>query len=99
MPEVIVNGEALTLEKIGAEFAKRDLPAYMVPGMYNYLSNKIPPGSFMSAVLCNDLYLACQTADSTNRFRLFAYMDFLHNEAPPKSFGSYDAYKSWLESK
>ena len=97
--EVKVNGETLTKEKIAIEFAKRDLPDYMVEGMYNYLTYKIPPGSFMSAVLCNDLYAACQCADGTNRFRLFGYIDFLHNEAPTKSFGSYDAYKTWLESK
>ena len=29
------------------------------------------PGSFLSAVLCNDLRGACECADDTNRSRLF----------------------------
>ena len=40
---------------------------YMAAGMRRYIEYGIAPGSFMTAILCNDLMEAAQRADDTNR--------------------------------
>ena len=45
------------------------IPDYMRGGLRRYLAHGIEPGSFLSAVLRNDLIDACGRADDTNRHR------------------------------
>ena len=51
------------------------IPEYMIGSLRRYIENGIEPGSFLSAVLCNDLRGACECADDTNH----AYPVDTHN--------------------
>lgn len=64
-----------------------------------YIENGIEPGSFLTAVLENDLMEAFGRADDINRERLFDYCSFLYNEAPPACFGSKEKVKLWIKQK
>jgi len=71
------------------------IPQHMWEGMYAYFINHRQTGSFLRAVLCNDLCRAVQKADITNQRLLPNYVMWLHNYAPDGSFGSEDAYVTW----
>ena len=72
------------------------IPQYMHGAIIRYYENHIEPGSFMSAVINNDLKNACSHADNTNRHRLFDYMMWFYNEAPSGTWGYPEATHDWL---
>lgn len=72
------------------------LPESLQDGMRLYIEDRIPTGSFMLAVLSNDLLTACERADDVNRYRLFDIVDWLYNEAPRECWRSPEAVKTWL---
>ncbi|MES2531950.1 MAG: hypothetical protein V4636_13010 [Pseudomonadota bacterium] len=72
------------------------LPDYMQTGMAYYLAAGIEPGSFLTAVLCNDLRGACMRADTTNQRRLYDYVFFLYNYAPSTCWGSPEKVDAWI---
>ena len=67
--------------------------AGLVQGLRLYFENGIEPGSFLSAVLCNDLKEACGRADRFNRHLLFEIVYWLHNDAPAGTWGSPQAFE------
>ena len=72
------------------------LPHHMQDGMKLYIEEGIEPGSFMSAVLCNDLMEACNRADHVNIERLRDYASFLYNHAPRSCYGSREIFSKWI---
>lgn len=74
------------------------LPEHMRDGMRLYIEKGIPPGSFMTSVLSNDLMGAMGRADHINQNRLFDYCVFLRSHAPIGSFGSPEHVKDWIAS-
>lgn len=72
------------------------LPHHMQAGMRRYIERGIPPGDFLTAILCNDFMEACGHGDDINRNRMFDYAVFLYNEAPPSCYGSREAFKAWV---
>lgn len=79
------------------EFDTFRIPDNMVEGLELYINHRIKPGSFMSAVLANDLIEAVGRADHRNIKNIPAYVHFLYNFAPPECFGSYEKVAAWLE--
>lgn len=75
------------------------LPAHMQDGMRLYIENGIPPGSFQTAVLSNDLMGAFRRADDVNRMAILDYAMFLFNEAPCGCFGSPEHVKDWIAKR
>ena len=73
------------------------LPEHIRDGMRRYVESGIEPGSFLTAVLCNDLMRAIGVADEINRARLWDICAFLYNEAPSTCFGSVEAFQSWTQ--
>lgn len=73
------------------------IPRHMQGAVKRYFEDGIPPGNFLTAVLCNDLREACGRADDENRHRLFEYIQFLYMYAPAGSWGSPDNFQRWLE--
>ena len=71
------------------------IPDYMIDGLQRYIDHGIQPGSFLSAVLSNDLREAVGRADDTNIHCLPAYIRWLYNEAPAMCWGSPEAVDSW----
>ena len=76
------------------------IPEHMAESLVTrYILRRVPEGSFLAAVLCNDLKRACTHADSTNKRLLFNYMDFLYNYAPSGCFGSEAKYEAWIAQR
>jgi len=74
------------------------LPEHMQDGARLYMEHGIAPGSFLTAILCNDFMGACAKADRINRERLFDYAQWLYNHAPRSSFGSRARVENWIAS-
>lgn len=64
--------------------------------LMRYVNDKIPPGSFLRAVLENNLKDAMGRADMTNRRRVFEYVEWLYNKAPGVCWGSPENVEAWL---
>lgn len=80
------------------KLASSNVPEYMHDGMILWLTEGIPPGSFLTAVLSNDLREACSRADETNRQHLYDYIFFLYNYAPSAAWGSEQNVVNWAQS-
>lgn len=81
--------------------AKEMLPDYMVGPLIRYFNLHLPPGSFLGAVLANDLVEAVSCADDVNKRYLPEYIMWLYNYAPgrPNGWGSPEAVAAWLEEE
>lgn len=88
---LMVNGEPIRYDKIPV--------SYMRDAMEQYLEHGIGPGSFLTAVLANDLMEAAGRADHNNQAALFEWAAWLYNYAPRGSFGSYEAVSAWIDSR
>jgi hypothetical protein len=74
------------------------IPEHMRGTVRRYFLKGIPPGSFLTAVLSNDLMGALNRGDEENRNALPQYGAFLYNYVPNGSFGSPERVKAWLAS-
>jgi hypothetical protein len=72
------------------------LPGHIQGGVQRYIEKRIEPGSFLSAVICNDLREACACADDINRHRLFDIVSWFYCEAPGNCWGSPEKFLAWL---
>jgi hypothetical protein len=71
------------------------IPEYMRPGLLRWIENGIIPGSFLIAVLRNDLRGAFEKADMQNSVKIHSYVKFLYNCAPVDCWGSEEKVKRW----
>jgi len=71
------------------------LPEHMRGGAQRWIENGILPGSFMTAVLQNNLTEALNRADSINKERLHDIVAFFYNEAPSACWGSPEQVEEW----
>lgn len=74
------------------------IPSHMHGAVRRYFFDGIAPGSFLTAVLSNDLMGALGKADDDNRNALPGYGAFLYNYVPADSFDSPACVKEWLAS-
>ncbi len=65
--------------------------------LIRYIEHGIKPGSFLTAILCNDLLSAVGHADSVNKSRIPEYVKYLFNEVPGNCWGSPEAMQTWME--
>jgi len=70
---------------------------HMVEAVKNWVENGIPPGSFLSAVITNDLKEAAATADSINRHLLFEWVGWFWMRAPSDCWGSLENAQKWIQ--
>lgn len=63
-----------------------------------YLNHGIMPGSFMTAVLENNLKEAIGRADSDNSANLKNIVGYIYNHLPSHSWGSPEKVKNYLAS-
>lgn len=66
-------------------------------GLRNYFEHGIMPGSFLTAVLCGDLFMAAGLADPTNQKTLAQLAWWLIHNAPAGSYGSLEAVQCYAE--
>lgn len=72
------------------------IPPHMWGGVQRYMINRIPPGSFLTALFSNDLMEAFGRADDENAMHMRRYCQFLYNHAPRGSYGSPELVRAWL---
>ena len=75
-----------------------NVPAHLRAGLARYLVGHLHTGSFLHAVLTNNLRGAVFAADDDSLVGLLPIMRFLYNDAPADSWGSPDAVNRWLEA-
>jgi hypothetical protein len=73
------------------------LPESLRGGMQRYIEHRIEPGSFLAAVLENDLWRSCEYADEANYQRLHQIVRWLYNHAPAACWGSAANVEQWLD--
>ena len=66
-------------------------------GIDRYIENHCLPGSFLMAVLSNDLKESFARADKENREDLFEIVSYCHNHIPLNCWGSPEKVGEWLE--
>ncbi len=74
----------------------RCLPEHMREGMARYIEFGQAPGSFLTAILCNDFMTAAGRADDVNKNCLYDYIYFLYNHAPAGCHSSESNFKEWV---
>jgi len=73
------------------------LPIHMREATRRYIEQGILPGSFLRAVITNDLAGAFRTADDINLPLISIWVKFFYNEAPVTCYGSPAAMTRWHE--
>ena len=73
------------------------LPDHIRSGVKRYIEDGQKPGSFLCAVISNNLLEATVRADSINLPRLKEIMQFLFNYCPDDSWGSETALQKWVD--
>jgi hypothetical protein len=71
------------------------VPAHLHEGLLRYVQDGILPGSFLQAVLCNDLREAVSRADPFAFVGLPALITFLEYHAPIPAWGSRRRVLAW----
>ncbi len=61
-----------------------------------YILRGVPVGSFLEAVISNDLREAMGRADEGSRANLFGLVRYLHNDCPGGCWGSPERYSEWM---
>ena len=74
------------------------LPLHTQASARSYIEDGLPPGGFLTAVICNDLAEAFGRADDINRARLSTIIGWFYTEAPSDSWGSREVMNKWLAS-
>lgn len=67
--------------------------------LVRYVEHGIEPGSFLTAVLENDLAEACARADMHNRRKLYEWVYYIYNECPGECWGSPEKVEAWIKKK
>ena len=75
------------------------IPSQIIEALSSYVENGTPTGSFLAAVIANDLMDAVGRADDENIRVLRSICGFVHNEFPHGSHGSREIYKDWIEAR
>ena len=78
------------------EFQGFYIPERMEHSIQDYIQHGIIPGSFLVAVISNNLKEAVGTADEENKRNLPAYIGFFYNQAPSPCWGSEKKMKDWI---
>lgn len=75
------------------------IPDGLLLGLSQYVVNHIRPGSFLAAVLENDLRRAVHSADPASADSLLAIVNFLESTIPSNCWGDADVVKVWTSAK
>ncbi len=72
-------------------------PEHLVDSIQNYVMHGTPPGSFLYAVLSNNLFEAVGRADDFNIRLLPEIVNYCYNNIPQACWGSRETVKKWIE--
>lgn len=72
------------------------LPAYMKDGVVNFVFDGLEPGSFLYAVLCNDLKHSVINADQNNKGLIVEWALLMYNGVPVECQGNTERVAAWI---
>lgn len=72
------------------------IPDRLMDGTKRYVEGHIKPGSFLTAVIQNNLTEALGRADDESRLLLHDIVKWFYNEAPFTCWGSPEKMSAWL---
>lgn len=72
------------------------IPAHMRGAIERYIIERLKPGDFLTAVICNDLSETVARADSENRRLIPIYVRWFYNYAPGLCWGTKAKMNAWL---
>jgi len=75
------------------------VPQHTLEGLNRYVTEGIPPGSFLTAVLSNDLKNAFGQADDMNIANMFAIVKHCYSNIPAACWGSPEDVEAWIRCK
>lgn len=85
-------------KKLRLGMIELNIPLQDHDGLVAFITRGVPTGSFLRAVLTNNLREACNRADDDNKKALYNIVFFLYNYAPMGCWGSEANYTDWRES-
>lgn len=74
------------------------IPSHMHGAVERYIMHGIPGGSFLNAVLSNDLQGAFARADLENQHAMHGWAQFIYNYLPASAHGSPEQVAEWIAS-
>lgn len=80
----------------GYTFLGRTIPDTTAACLDRYLEKHLHPGSFLDAVLSNDLKESCARGGEDNLLCLYVIVAFLWNCAPASAWGSRERFEQWI---
>ena len=77
-----------------------NVPEHLHGGIVRYVVSGIKPGSFLCAVIANDLLsVLCRASDDLSLEDLRAVCRWFHNDAPDRCHGTYGLLADWMAAK
>ena len=77
----------------------KKIPEDMMKSLNEYVEEGKPTGSFLRAILANDLIKAITGAHERNLPLIKEYALYVHWELPSNCHGSYEIVKEWIRKK
>jgi hypothetical protein len=96
---MLINNKHVNEEQLLGQLMECGVPDGCHGGLIRYILYGVPTGSFLQAVLSNDLMEAFGRADIFNRAGMFSIVSFLYNHAPSQCYGSPEKYSAWLTAR
>ena len=87
------------MQKINFEAWAEKIPDYTLESLQRYYQYGLPPGSFLTALLQNDLFGAMATADEYNKEALQDICSFIYWEFPAETYGSEYKVLAYMSQK
>jgi hypothetical protein len=81
------------------DFGAFYIPERMMGSIQRYVELGIPPGDFLTAIICNDLREAVGRADDENMANIPAFVSYFYNEVPSQCWGSRENMDAWMASR
>lgn len=75
------------------------IPPHTLEALIRYRDHGLPPGSFLTAFLSNNLMEALGRADIENLQNFAAIGYFIYNAIPERSHGSMSKVATWIEER
>jgi hypothetical protein len=92
-----MNLTKLSRDRMTLSASRWTVPREYFDPLYNYLVHGFEPGSFWTAVLCNDFMAAIQSSHPGNTVEaLKSTVGWIRDTFPPESYGDYHRVQEWI---
>ena len=73
------------------------IPSHMHDAILRYIEDGIRPGSFLEAIISNDLKGAFMRADHINSEHIKDFVEYMYWHTPSSCQGSQEAFENWVQ--